>query len=78
MKRTKKLPSHIDSPSSRASLGGTVSHYRPKQISTPKERPLSLSSTFRKGVRLTSRSKHQPSAVTASWAWVISLVSFAW
>jgi hypothetical protein len=32
MKRTKKLPSHIDSPSSRASLGGTVSHYRPKQI----------------------------------------------
>jgi hypothetical protein len=31
MKRMKKLPSHMDSPSSRASLGGKVSHYRGKQ-----------------------------------------------
>ena len=66
MKRTKKLPSHIDSPSSRARLGGTVSHYRPKEIIYSQGTPaFTLFYIQEGGVRLTSRSKHQPSAVTA-------------
>jgi CRP-like cAMP-binding protein len=66
MKRTKKLPSHSDSPSSRASLGGTVSHYRPKQVIYSQGTPaFTLFYIQEGGVRLTSRSKHQPSAVTA-------------
>jgi hypothetical protein len=66
MKRTKKLPSHIDSPSSRASLGGTVSHYRPKETIYSQGTPaFTLFYIQEGGVRLTSRSKHQPSAVTA-------------
>jgi CRP/FNR family cyclic AMP-dependent transcriptional regulator len=66
MKRTKKLPSHIDSPSARARLGGTVSHYRPKEIIYSQGTPaFTLFYIQEGGVRLTSRSKHQPSAVTA-------------
>jgi CRP/FNR family cyclic AMP-dependent transcriptional regulator len=66
MKRTKKLPAHIDSPSSRASLGGTVSHYRPKETIYSRGTPaFTLFYIQEGGVRLTSRSKHQPSAVTA-------------
>ena len=66
MKRTKKLPSHVDSPSSRASLGGTVSHYQSKEIIYSQGTPaFTLFYIQEGGVRLTSRSKHQPSAVTA-------------
>jgi CRP/FNR family transcriptional regulator, cyclic AMP receptor protein len=66
MKRTKKLPSHIDSPSSRASLGGKVSHYRGKQNIYSQGAPAyTLFYIQEGGVRLTTKSKHQPSAVTA-------------
>ena len=66
MKRMKKLPSHIDSPSSRASLGGKVSHYRGKQNIYFQGAPAyTLFYIQEGGVRLTTKSKHQPSAVTA-------------
>jgi CRP/FNR family transcriptional regulator, cyclic AMP receptor protein len=67
MKRTnKKLAAHVDSPSSRASLGGTVSRYRPKQTIYSQGTPaFTLFYIQEGGVRLTSRSKQQPSAVTA-------------
>ena len=66
MKRTKELPSHRDSSSSRASLGGTVAQYRPKQVIYSQGKPaFTLFYIQEGGVRLTSRSKHQPSAVTA-------------
>jgi CRP/FNR family transcriptional regulator, cyclic AMP receptor protein len=66
MKRMKKLPSHSDSSSSRASLGGTVSRYRAKQIIYSQGTPaFTLFYIQEGGVRLTTRSKHQPSAVTA-------------
>jgi hypothetical protein len=59
MKRTKKLPSHIDSPSARARLGGTVSHYRPKEIIYSQGTPaFTLFYIQEGGVRLASRSKH--------------------
>jgi CRP/FNR family transcriptional regulator, cyclic AMP receptor protein len=66
MKRTKKLPAHIDSPSSRASLGGKVSRYRGKQNIYSQGAPAyTLFYIQEGGVRLTTKSKHQPSAVTA-------------
>jgi len=66
MKRKKKLPVHIDSPSSGASLGGKVSHYRNKQNIYSQGTPAyTLFYIQEGGVRLTSKSKHQPSAVTA-------------
>jgi CRP/FNR family cyclic AMP-dependent transcriptional regulator len=66
MKRTKELPSHRDSSSSRASLGGTVAQYRSKQVIYSQGTPaFTLFYIQEGGVRLTSRSKHQPSAVTA-------------
>ena len=66
MKRMKKLPSHSDSSSSRPSLGGTVSRYRAKQIIYSQGTPaFTLFYIQEGGVRLTSRSKHQPSAVTS-------------
>jgi CRP/FNR family transcriptional regulator, cyclic AMP receptor protein len=66
MKRKKNLPEHIDSPSSRASLGGTVSHYRAKETIYSQGTPaFTLFYIQEGGVRLTSRSTHQPSAVTA-------------
>ena len=66
MKRTKELPSHRDSSSSRASLGGKVSQYRPKQVIYSQGTPaFTLFYIQEGGVRLTSKSKHQPSAVTA-------------
>ena len=66
MKRMKKLLSHSDSSSSRASLGGTVSRYRAKQIVYSQGTPaFTLFYIQEGGVRLTTRSKHQPSAVTA-------------
>jgi CRP/FNR family transcriptional regulator, cyclic AMP receptor protein len=66
MKRTKQLPSHRDSSSSRTSLGGKVSQYRPQQVIYSQGMPaFTLFYIQEGGVRLTSRSKHQPSAVTA-------------
>lgn len=66
MRRMKKLPSHIDSPSSRASLGGKVSHYRGKQNIYSQGAPAyTLFYIQEGGVRLTTKSKHQPAAVTA-------------
>jgi CRP/FNR family cyclic AMP-dependent transcriptional regulator len=66
MKRMKKLPSHLDSPASRASLGGKVSHYRSKQNIYSQGTPAyTLFYIQEGGVRLTTKSKHQPSAVTA-------------
>lgn len=66
MKRMKKLPSHIDGPSLRASLGGKVSHYRGKQNIYSQGAPAyTLFYIQAGGVRLTTKSKHQPSAVTA-------------
>ena len=66
MKRMKKLPSHIDSPSSRASLGGKVTHFRGKQNIYSQGTPAyTLFYIQEGGVRLTTKSKHQPSAVTA-------------
>ena len=66
MKRTKQLPSHIDSPSSRARLGGSVLHYGPQETIYSQGTPaFTLFYIQEGGVRLTSRSKHQPSAITA-------------
>ena len=66
MKRIKKLPSHVDNPTSRARLGGSISHYRPKEIIYSQGAPaFTLFYIQEGGVRLTSQSKHQPSAVTA-------------
>lgn len=66
MRRMKKLPSHMDSPSSRASLGGKVSHYRSKQNIYSQGAPAyTLFYIQEGGVRLTTKSKQQPAAVTA-------------
>ena len=66
MKRIKKLPLHADSPSSRAGLGGKISHYRSKENIYSQGTPAyTLFYIQSGGVRLTTRSKHQPSAVTA-------------
>jgi len=68
MKRatTKKLPSHIDSSSSRASLGGKVSHYQDKQNIYSQGTPAyTLFYIQEGGVRLTTGSKSQRPAVTA-------------
>jgi len=66
MKSTKRLHSHIDGFSSGASLGGKVSRYRAKQnIYTQGTPAQTLFYIQEGGVRLTMRSKHQPSAVTA-------------
>jgi CRP-like cAMP-binding protein len=62
----KKLPSHMDSSSSRASLGGEVSHYRSKQNIYSQGAPAyTLFYIQEGGVRLTTKSKQQPAAVTA-------------
>jgi CRP/FNR family cyclic AMP-dependent transcriptional regulator len=66
MKRTKKPPSRIDNASSGASLGGKVSHYREREHIYSQGMPAyTLFYIQEGGVRLTTRSKHQPSAVTA-------------
>jgi CRP-like cAMP-binding protein len=66
MKHPKKLSSQINSPSSRASLGGKVSHYKGEQSIYSQGTPAyTLFYIQEGGVRLTTRSKHQPSAVTA-------------
>ena len=66
MKSTNRLPSHIAGFASGASLGGTVSRYRKKQnIYTQGAPAYTLFYIQEGGVRLTTRTKDRPSAVTA-------------
>jgi CRP/FNR family cyclic AMP-dependent transcriptional regulator len=66
MKRTNKTNSHLGGFSSGASLGGKVTRYRDKQNIYKQGAPAyTLFYIQEGGVRLTTRSKHQPSAVTA-------------
>jgi CRP-like cAMP-binding protein len=68
MKRMDKFSSYIDGLYSSASLGGTLSHYRNKQIIYSQGAPAETLFYIREGaVCLTTRSKYQssPSAVTA-------------
>jgi CRP/FNR family transcriptional regulator, cyclic AMP receptor protein len=66
MKGMNKLASHLGGFSSGADLGGKVSRYRPKQnIYTQGAPAYTLFYIQEGGVRLTTRTKHQPSAVTA-------------
>ena len=66
MKRTKQITSHLDGFSSGASLGGTVSHYRRQQNIYLQGAPAyTLFYIQEGGVRLSTRTKYQPSAVTA-------------
>src|ERR1019366_4539710 len=62
----KRTASHLGGFSSGASLGGKVSHYRKKQkIYTQGAPAYTLFYIQEGGVRLTTRTKDQPSAVTA-------------
>jgi CRP-like cAMP-binding protein len=64
--RTNRIVPPLAGFSSGATLGGTVSHYRGKQnIYKQGARAYTLFYIQEGGVRLTSQSKHQPSAVTA-------------
>jgi CRP/FNR family transcriptional regulator, cyclic AMP receptor protein len=66
MKQMHKRASHLDGFSSGESLGGTVSHYRDKQNIYKQGAPAyTLFYIQEGGVRLTTRTKNQPSAVTA-------------
>jgi CRP/FNR family cyclic AMP-dependent transcriptional regulator len=66
MPRTSKLPSHADTLSSGASLGGKVLRYRPKQnVYTQGTAAGSLFYIQEGEVRLTHKSKNHRSAVTA-------------
>jgi CRP-like cAMP-binding protein len=66
MKRRKRKASPLGGFTSGASLGGTVSHYRNKQNIYKQGAPAyTLFYIQEGGVRLTTRTKHQPSAVTA-------------
>jgi len=66
MKRRNQKASSLGGFSSGASLGGKVSHYREKQnIYTQGAPAYTLFYIQEGGVRLTTRTKHQPSAVTA-------------
>src|SRR5579863_4475260 len=66
MKRTKKMTTPIGGFSSGASLGGKVSRYRENQnIYTQGEPAYTLFYIQEGGVRLSTRTKHKPSAVTA-------------
>jgi CRP/FNR family transcriptional regulator, cyclic AMP receptor protein len=65
MKRTKKSPTELAGFFPEASLGGKVSHYRDKQNIYKQGAPAyTLFYIQEGGVRLSSRTKHQPSAVT--------------
>ncbi|HWY42926.1 MAG TPA: Crp/Fnr family transcriptional regulator [Candidatus Sulfotelmatobacter sp.] len=65
-KSTNETASRLSVFSSGASLGGTVSHYRNKQnIYTQGTPAYTLFYIQEGGVRLSTRTKHQPSAVTA-------------
>jgi CRP-like cAMP-binding protein len=66
MKRTKQRVSPLAGFSSGASLGGKVSHYRRKQNIYKQGAPAyTLFYIQAGGVQLSTRTKHQPSAVTA-------------
>ncbi len=66
MKRMNQMSSHIGDFSNGAGLGGKVSRYRDKQnIYTQGEPAYTLFYIQEGGVRLTTRGKHQASAVTA-------------
>ncbi len=66
MKRMNKANSHLGGFNSGASLGGKVSHYRDKQnIYKQGEPAYTLFYIQEGGVRLTTKTKHQASAVTA-------------
>jgi CRP-like cAMP-binding protein len=66
MKRMNQMASHLGGFNSGASLGGRVSHYRDKQnIYTQGEPAYTLFYIQEGGVRLSTRTKHQASAVTA-------------
>jgi CRP/FNR family transcriptional regulator, cyclic AMP receptor protein len=66
MKHMNKLPPYIDSPSSKAGLGGRLSHYRDKQIIYSQGTPADTLFYIQEGgVRLTTRSKYRASVVTA-------------
>jgi CRP-like cAMP-binding protein len=66
MKRKNQIVAHLGGFSSGAGLGGTVSHYRRKQnIYTQGTPAYTLFYIQEGGVRLTSRTKRQASAVTA-------------
>src|SRR5471030_376252 len=66
MKLNNQMASHLGGFSSGASLGGKVSHYRNKQnVYTQGAPAYTLFYIQEGGVRLTRRTKHQPSAVTA-------------
>jgi CRP/FNR family transcriptional regulator, cyclic AMP receptor protein len=66
MKRRSKMASRLGGFSSGASLGGKVSHYREKQnIYTQGTPAYTLFYIQEGGVRLSTRTKHHPSAVTA-------------
>src|SRR5258708_14415824 len=66
MKRMNKMNSHLSALSSGASLGGTVSRYEDKEKIYAQGAPAyTLFYIQEGGVRLTTKTKHQPSAVTA-------------
>src|ERR1700719_3828001 len=66
MKRIKKRTSHLAGFASGASLGGKVSRYRNKQNIYKQGAPAyTLFYIQEGGVRLTTKTKHQPAAVTA-------------
>jgi len=66
MKRKRKITHRLGGFASGASLGGKVSHYRDKQTIYHQGAPAyTLFYIQEGGVRLTTRTKHQPSAVTA-------------
>jgi len=66
MKRTDKTNSHLGGFNSGASLGGKVTHYRDKQNIYKQGAPAyTLFYIQEGGVRLTTRTKRQPAAVTA-------------
>src|SRR3979490_2612266 len=66
MKRMNKMNSHLSALSSGASLGGTVSHYEDKEKIYAQGAPAyTLFYIQEGGVRLTTKTKHQASAVTA-------------
>ena len=66
MKREKKTNSRLKGFQSGASLGGKIRHYRNKENIYKQGAPAySLFYIQEGGVRLTTRNKHQPSAVTA-------------
>jgi CRP/FNR family cyclic AMP-dependent transcriptional regulator len=66
MKRRDQTASRLGAFSSGASLGGKVSHYRGKQnIYKQGARAYTLFYIQAGGVRLSTQSKHQPSAITA-------------